>query len=1024
MTQSKVRSMMHALKRFRTGWSGADGAPFERPLLVTAGLGLVLAALVAVALSALATRSVDDAAGQRFDVITRNAQSALGARVKSYTDVLRGMAALFQSSATPITRLQFRRYVDSLGVGANFPAIEALSYAHAVSAAERAAFEAAVRRDRDRDPGGYPGFSIRPAGQRPFYDVLTYIEPMEALKDRIGFDLDANPEPARAMAAARDSGRITASGQPIPVGTPRPHIALAMRLPVYRADAARDTVAARRAAYVGSVGIGFSVPALVRSAIDPVSISRLNVALYADLSSALAPAGMAPGWRLDADDRLLFGGAAAAIGAHPAGAADASQFERVLPVDFNGSLWKLHFRVAKGEMYNDFERWFPFVTLVLGFTGSLLIYGFLVTLYRSRRAAVEQRALLNSVLDSVDAQVYMLDRERRYVYVNAKTASTMGLAAVAVVGKYDRDVLPLAAADALWEQDRAVFRDGQARAGQVQFRQRDGQLRQLWIVTVPVMRNGDVAAVIGLSTDVTEMHALKAAAEAANEAKSEFLSNMSHEIRTPMNSIIGMTHLALKAVTDPRQRDYLEKIRHSSLHLLGIINDILDFSKIEAGKLELEVLDFELDTLTESLREQLGEAARAKGLVLAFEVAPALRGPLRGDSLRLLQVLLNFVANAIKFSDHGLIHVRARALDQGGADCMARFEVQDRGIGMSAAEIGALFKPFQQADRSTTRKYGGTGLGLVISQQLAELMGGAVGVDSVPGEGSTFWFTARLGHAARRAEPDPGPLTPALFNAINGVVILLVEDNPFNQQVGQELLAEAGATVVVANNGAQALERLRERQFDCVLMDLQMPVMDGLEATRLIRADPRLAGLLVVAMTANTGRADQERCRLAGMDDFITKPVVPRRLFEVIGRALGKRPRQGGRSDPAPAANGAGLLDMATLALTFSGDAHKMRKYAWLFLDSAGSGLAELSAALEQRDLLRVAELGHRIKSSARAVGAMGFGQLCDDLERFRDGGTVAAAHAAVAELYALHARLERHIASELAQPQPQAVAG
>ena len=588
----------------------------------------------------------------------------------------------------------------------------------------------------------------------------------------------------------------------------------------------------------------------------------------------------------------------------------------------------------------------------------------------------------------------------------------------------------------------------------------DGNVHQLWSVKVPVSADGEVVAVLCVSTDVTDLHRLKAQADAASQAKSDFLSNMSHEIRTPMNSIIGMTHLALKTELDPRQRDYLEKIGHSGQHLLGIINHILDFSKIEAGRMELELLDFRLDALMDNLETQLGEAAAAKGLRLEFDIALELARPLRGDPLRLEQVLLNFTGNAIKFSERGSVVIRACAMGAFGSETLVRFEVADNGIGIAPEEVGQLFTSFHQADPSTTRRYGGTGLGLVISKQLAEAMGGEVGVDSVPGSGSTFWFTARLGMAgqapgaapilfdqeagAREAPAPPAPVQgPRAQRSTNGGAggsvrldgrsILLVEDNVFSQQVGRELLESAGAQVVVAGNGAEALVQMYRQLFDCVLMDVQMPVMDGFEATRRIRADPRLLDTVVIAMTANAGVEDQARCMAVGMNDFLTKPVAPEHLAAAIARSIrrgggvqGALPAAKAPPVPAPApanteappavtgAAAAPLLDTAILATTFGDNPEKLRKYAFMFLDSAREGLAEIDIALAAGDLARAGATAHRLKSSARAVGAMTFGEVCAELEQQHTRGALAQGRALGARLRSLFARLERQVVTEL----------
>jgi two-component system sensor histidine kinase/response regulator len=968
-------------------------------------VGVWLSLLLGGVLYLGATRSVEDDARRRFDRIARDTQERLGTAVGSYTEAVRGLAALFRAGDKPVTRLQFRRYVEALGVADNFPAISAVSYAHLVPDDQRAAFTEAVRADRSVDPDGYPGFTISPPGRRASYLVMTYVEPAAALRERLGIDMMAMPGVARSLALARDTGRMSTSGQPLVFGSGTRDIGLGMRMPVYRGPALPATAAARRAAYLGVVGVGFSVPLLVRGALGASATRPVVLTLYADTDFDPARHQLA----IEASDRVLYGSAGAASACTRA----RDCFDALLPVDFNGHLWKARFSVRKSDLYTGFDRYFPILALAGGFAATLLIYSLFLSLYWSRRGAIEQRLLLDLVLDNVDAYVYMKDGERRYRYVNARTAAAMGRPASEIVGRRDLDVFA-EHADRFWERDRGIFADGRRRAGQIEFPQLDGTVRQLWSVRVPVVVDGQVEALLGVSTDVTELHQLKAQADAANQAKSDFLSNMSHEIRTPMNSIIGMTHLALRSAFDARQRDYLEKIYHSGQHLMGIINRILDFSKIEAGRLELERLDFTLDALMRNIASQLGEAAAAKRLALEFDVAPALERPLRGDPLRLAQVLLNFAGNAIKFSERGSVFIRARTLAAPGRAILVRFEVEDAGIGIDPAEQPRLFTPFYQADTSTTRRYGGTGLGLVISKQLAELMGGEAGVTSAPGRGSTFWFTARLEAGTVQAPPLPPPalVPPTSRRAlIDGASILLVEDNVFSQQVGRELLEDAGATVVVANNGSEALDLMRQQRFDCVLMDVQMPVMDGLEAMRRIRADAELRDTLVIAMTANVGGEDQARCMAAGMNGFITKPVAPELLAQTIARSLGLAQAEPvvTDGDSAPV-----LLDLSVLAAVLGDDPATIRKFAFLFLDSAREGLAEIDAALADNDLARLAAVGHRLKSSALTIGAASFGAACQELERQKGRDMLAPARALVARLHLLHGRLERQIVAEL----------
>jgi signal transduction histidine kinase/CheY-like chemotaxis protein len=406
--------------------------------------------------------------------------------------------------------------------------------------------------------------------------------------------------------------------------------------------------------------------------------------------------------------------------------------------------------------------------------------------------------------------------------------------------------------------------------------------RDRLVVVEKLLRQREAELESKVTERTRELALAKEAADAASSAKTLFLANMSHEIRTPMNSVIGMAHLALQMASDERQRDYLERIGQSGQHLLRLINNVLDMSKIEAGRLELAALPFELAEIAGSLRSQLQAQAHARGLGFSIELDERLAAPLMGDPLRIEQVLLNYLGNALKFTERGAIGLRVRLLerDADGAS-LVRFEVHDTGPGIAPATASGLFQLFRQADASATRRHGGTGLGLAISKQLAALMGGTVGVDSVPGAGSTFWFNVRLAPAAVAPASRP-PAADELPRP--GLRILVAEDNPFNQLVATAMLENIGATVRVAEHGGEALDLLRAEHFDCVLMDVQMPGMDGLEATRRIRADPALAHTRVIAMTANAWDEDRRQCMAAGMDDFVTKPVDPQVLYRAVMR--------------------------------------------------------------------------------------------------------------------------------------------
>jgi CheY-like chemotaxis protein len=384
------------------------------------------------------------------------------------------------------------------------------------------------------------------------------------------------------------------------------------------------------------------------------------------------------------------------------------------------------------------------------------------------------------------------------------------------------------------------------------------------------------------------------AAEAANQAKSAFLANMSHEIRTPLNAITGGLHLLRRNGLLEGQGELLVKIDAASRHLLDLINGVLDLSKIEAGKFTLSSAPFALRQIVHNLVSMQCERAAEKNLALATEIDPQIPESLLGDALRLQQALLNYVCNALKFTEVGSVNLRVRQLEATADDVLLRFEVEDTGVGIAEQDMHSLFLEFEQLDNSPTRRHGGTGLGLAITRKIAQMMGGDAGAQSELGLGSTFWFTACFGidTSVRVAAipSDNKEIASQLRAVARGKRLLLVEDDPLNREIALSMLDEVGLAADIAVDGRQAVEAFGSSRYDLILMDMQMPVMDGLAATRAIRAREDREQPPIVAMTANAFDEDRQRCIAAGMTDFVSKPVEPELFFAALLRNLLRKP--------------------------------------------------------------------------------------------------------------------------------------
>ncbi len=528
-----------------------------------------------------------------------------------------------------------------------------------------------------------------------------------------------------------------------------------------------------------------------------------------------------------------------------------------------------------------------------------------------RKRAEAQVQKLSMAVEQSPVSVLIADLAGTVEYVNEAFARNTGYARDEIIGRTPRILHSGKTSPETYRSLWQALSRQQPWRGEFHNRRKDGTEYVDTAVVSPVVgADGSTTHYVAVQQDVTELRRLASelqahrdqleeqvrartaeladardAAEAANRAKSAFLANMSHEIRTPLNAIIGMTQLIRRSGIAPAQRQRLDQVEAAGQHLLDIISTILDLSKIEAGKFALNEEDVDVEQIVKTVAALVSDRVAEKGVALKLSVGPLPDG-LRGDAPRLRQALLNYAANAAKFTERGSIELSANLLEQHGDRALVRFEVRDTGIGIEAERLARLFGVFEQADSSTSRQYGGTGLGLAINKKLAELMGGQVGAQSTPGEGSTFWFTAALHHveADRRLAPQDSPLAVEFMLRRSSAQrrLLVVEDEPVNREVILALLEDVGLAVDLAQDGFEAVDAFRRRAYDLVLMDMQMPGQDGLETTRQIRAMPSGGAAAILAVTANAFVEDKVKCLEAGMDDFMSKPVEPDVLYRKL----------------------------------------------------------------------------------------------------------------------------------------------
>jgi PAS domain S-box-containing protein len=621
----------------------------------------------------------------------------------------------------------------------------------------------------------------------------------------------------------------------------------------------------------------------------------------------------------------------------------------------------------------------------------------------------EQRDFALYVMNAIGQGLTVTGADGKFAYVNPAYARMLGHPPEALVG-HEPEEFTFAEDLEKLAQAHAQRQAGETTSYETRLHRADGQAIYAFITGTPHRRGGEIIGSVAVITDLTERYRMEQAlAQARDQAleasrlKSEFLATMSHEIRTPMNSVIGMNELLLQTALNDVQRDFADAVHSSAVGLLAILDDILDFSAIEADRLLLHETDFEPRAVVEEVSDMFAAKAQAKGLALTAAVAPGVPNWLRGDPLRLRQVLVNLVGNAVKFTESGDVAIDVTAIGPTDANPVLRLAVADTGAGIPQAARQRLFLPFTQLDGSMARRYGGTGLGLAISKRLVELMGGEIGVESEPGTGARFWFTAAFKPASDQAASRPAARGRSWVGRAEqaadttGVRILLAEDNPVNQRLTVLQLGRLGYDVTAVADGRAAVDLLANRPgaFDLLLLDCQMPVMDGFEAARRIRrAEPADRRLPIIAMTANAMRGDREACLAAGMDDYLSKPVRPAELDQALRRWLALSPAE----SPEPAFTfllphaetlsdlcADGTLDEEQIAELFEvaipANTAAIHDLIETFLAGVQARLSAIRSAIAQGDRTALVSAAHNLAGSSGSYGAARLSALSAQLE-------------------------------------------
>ncbi len=911
--------LANALNNWLTWWSGdLLGIIIFTPLALVwllkdkdawlhRRLAITLPILVMFALTAVTVVYEAKSSNERilleFDKQAEEINNALETSLTNQVHALHSVKSLFLASKE-VNRDEFRILTQQLLT--DYLEIKSFSWAPLIQSADRDAFEKTIQNQ------GFPTFQITEldanqqlvrAKERSYYIPVTFMEPYQTNSKVIGFDNASNLIRLATLNLATDSGELNISPRIKLIQDQTQYGVLAV-IPLYRKNLPQQTLAEKHLAIASYITGALKLKDLLTSTLKHSNAVGLS---YRLLDSS-APT----------DEQLLYSSdepfPEPLVIQEKAWFSDQKTLSSRIAIPFGGRVWIFEI-IPKQDYFATHRSGHTWLVMLVGLMLTSLVT--LISLIASGRTRwlrqlisesteelkqehaqalllMREKETLSMAIEQSQSSVKITDLDANIVYVNQAFVNSTGYSREEIIGQKSSllksNKTPLATYKAMWE---ALINGKDWQGEFINFTKQGKELYELAWVSPIRESDGSVHRYLSVAEDITErkktdalLVAAKEKAEKLAETKSQFLANMSHEIRTPMNAIIGFSDLALLDEMPTETRTYLQDINTASNHLLIILNDILDISKLEAGHMSIILSPFELKGLLTPIYNLFVKAAQAKGLVLSLDIAKNIPDKLVGDRVRLRQVLINLLGNAVKFSQQGEVKLSITLQHLTATEACLLFSVHDTGIGISAAQQDKLFKPFSQVEDGFSRSYDGTGLGLVISQELIQLMGGHINLVSNPGFGSCFSFELLLPLVSLTTVDGSKPSLETQATLLNGIKILVAEDDTFNQKIVNLLLNRYGASVTFADNGLEVLAKLEQDTFDVVLMDLHMPAMNGFEATLEIRKQARYAQLPVIALSAGVTDEEKQSCQDAGMNDFVAKPINKVELLATLERWL------------------------------------------------------------------------------------------------------------------------------------------